>query len=57
MHHKKYLILLFPAALIFFLLVFLLPDYQRSYALFVPAVFWIVYYTWIYIEKRKQRKN
>ncbi|WLV24578.1 hypothetical protein QR721_13185 [Aciduricibacillus chroicocephali] len=53
MHTKKYLILLVPTVLIGLVLLFFLPESQRSYVLFVPLIFWIVYYAWIYVEKRK----
>ncbi|MBR7794754.1 hypothetical protein GT022_01690 [Agaribacter marinus] len=44
MDKRKYFILLVPAIIIFVALLFLLPEENKVYSLFVPIVFWIVYY-------------
>ncbi len=56
MHWKKYFILLLPTIIIGLFLFNFLPAIQRPYILIVPMVFWLIYYFWIYIE-RKQQKN
>jgi hypothetical protein len=38
-------------------LVYYIPANQRTYVLLVPIIFWIVYYSWIYIEKRLSEKS
>lgn len=56
MHWKKYFILLLPTILSGLFLFYILPAIQRPYVLIVPMVFWLIYYSWIYI-KRKQKKK
>jgi hypothetical protein len=53
----KYFFLLVPMLLIGIFLVYYLPVSQRTYVLLVPIIFWIIYYTWIYIEKRLMKKT
>ncbi len=53
MHRKKYFILLPPALIIgIFLLYYLSPE-DRAYIFLAPFAFWIAYYIWIYIERKK----
>lgn len=54
MHWKKYAILLPPFVMIFLIMAFNLPDNQKLYAVLAIILFWIVYYSWIFIEKKKK---
>lgn len=56
MHWKKYFILLLPTILIGLFLFYILPAIQRPYVLIVPMVFWLIYYFWIYIERKQKNK-
>jgi len=55
MHWKKYAILTPPFLLIGVLLSIYLPVGQKQYAIVVALVFWVFYYIWVFIEKK--RKN
>ncbi|GIO36904.1 hypothetical protein J41TS12_17650 [Paenibacillus antibioticophila] len=55
MHKKKYFTLLPPFLLLTIILAFTLPSEKRFYAFFAIIAFWISYYAWIYIERK--RKN
>ena len=57
MHKKKYFILLPPAVLVGIVLLYNLPTADRAYVFLAPLAFWIMYYGWIYIEKRKERSG
>jgi hypothetical protein len=54
---QKYFILLPPALLLGIFLLYYLPAGDRSYVFLVPIVFWIIYYSWIYVEKKKKEIN
>ena len=41
---KLYWILFIPSALIFVIALLLLPETQKNYSVFVPLIFWIMYY-------------
>lgn len=56
MHWKKYFILSLPVIVIGILLFYFLPANQRPYILLVPMAFWLIYYTWIYIERKQKKK-
>ncbi|RFU69545.1 hypothetical protein D0469_09270 [Peribacillus saganii] len=57
MHWKKYLILLPPFILIVVLLEIYLPSGVTQYAIGIVLLFWAVYYTWIYVEKKRKKDN
>ncbi|WP_145939565.1 hypothetical protein [Paenibacillus glacialis] len=56
MYNKKYFILMPLMLIIGLLLFFFLPASQRPYVLLVPIVFWLIYYTWIFIERKQKEK-
>ncbi|KAF0821010.1 hypothetical protein KIS4809_0537 [Bacillus sp. ZZV12-4809] len=56
MHWRKYFILLIPALVIFIASAFIIP-YNKFYLIYIiPFTFWVIYYSWLYIEKRKKRQ-
>ena len=55
MDKKKYFIVMPPGIIIGIFLLFYLPERDRTYVGLIPIIFWIIYYSWIYIEKRKKR--
>lgn len=57
MDWKKYAILLPPFLLIGIVSLIYLPSGQRQYAIGVPLVFWVVYYTWCYFDEKSNRDN
>jgi len=57
MDKKKYNILLPPFLIIGILVIYFLPVEQMYMALFVPLLFWVSYYSWVEVEKRKKEKN
>lgn len=57
MHKNKYFILVIPVMIIGIFLIYYLPANQRSYVLLIPVIFWIIFYVWIYIEKRGKNKT
>ncbi|MGE8205654.1 hypothetical protein ACQKP0_13945 [Heyndrickxia sp. NPDC080065] len=57
MHKKKYLLLIPPALVIYIVLILTVSAEKRPYIIFIPIVAWCLYYIWIYIEKKKNRKN
>jgi uncharacterized membrane protein YfcA len=54
MHWKKYAILLPPFVLIGLLLLNYLPTGQKHYAILVALVFWVFYYVWVYIDRKRK---
>ena len=56
---RKYWTLLPPFLLISILIIVYLPRNSKSSMIYflVPLTFWIVYYTWIYVEKRLMEKK
>lgn len=36
------------------ILLIYLPASQRYIALLIPIIFWMIYYTWIFIERKKE---
>lgn len=57
MSKKKYYFFMMPPMLIIGLfLLFYLPVNQRPYVFLIPIVFWIIYYVWIFIEKKENQK-
>jgi phosphotransferase system glucose/maltose/N-acetylglucosamine-specific IIC component len=56
LHKKKYFTLLPPFLMLAIVLAFTLPSDKKIYALLAVFVFWITYYTWIYVEKKKQNE-
>ncbi|MNI35583.1 hypothetical protein D3C73_896090 [compost metagenome] len=57
LHKKKYAILLPPFFIIGLIFLFTLPADRRMYYVFaVLLVFWLTYYSWIFIEE-KRKKN
>lgn len=57
MHKKKYFILMPPALIIGIFLIYYFPVSQKPYLFLIPLVFWIIYYTWIYFEKRHENRK
>ena len=55
-HKKKYFILMPPMLIIGLLLFYFLPANQRPNVFLVPIVFWLIYYTWIFIERKQKKK-
>jgi len=53
---KKYFILMPPMLIIGLFLFYFLPVNQRPYVLLVPIVFWLIYYNWIFIERKQKKK-
>ncbi|RLQ93106.1 hypothetical protein D9X91_18930 [Falsibacillus albus] len=51
---KRYWILMPPFLIIGIVLMKLSPQHLRPYVLLIPIVFWIVYYLWGYIEKKRK---
>ena len=41
---KLYWILFIPSVFIFVIALLLLPETQKNYSVFVPLIFWIMYY-------------
>jgi hypothetical protein len=50
---KRILLLMIPAALIGFFLAYSSNGYIRAISSVPVILAWIIYYTWIYLEKRK----
>lgn len=57
MHKNKYFILVIPVMIIGIFLIYYLPANQRFYVLLIPVIFWVIFYVWIYIEKRAKNKT
>lgn len=57
MHWKKYFYLLIPFIVLGIILFIFLPQQYRVIAQVVPFIFWIVYYTWIHIDKKRNNDN
>ncbi|AIQ51042.1 hypothetical protein D3C75_300690 [compost metagenome] len=55
LHKKKYFILLPPFLILTIILAATLPYEKRYYTFLAILAFWITYYSWIYIEKKKQK--
>lgn len=56
MHKQKYFILILPFITIGLFLLYILPADRRYYLFLVPAVFWLVYYSWIFIERKQKER-
>ncbi|SHF98803.1 hypothetical protein [Ornithinibacillus halophilus] len=57
MHWKKYAILTPPFLLIGIFLIAFLPIEQRYYAFIVVLIFWVFYYAWVLIEKKRKKDD
>jgi ABC-type dipeptide/oligopeptide/nickel transport system permease subunit len=57
MHRKKYAILLLPFIPLCVILAIYLPQGVKNYTIAVPFIFWTVYYTWIFIEKKRKKDD
>lgn len=57
MSWKKYLILAIPAAIIYIVLVFTLPQEKQMYAFVVIGVFWVLYYGWKSSDEKKKKDD
>ncbi|OAB40861.1 hypothetical protein PMSD_00870 [Paenibacillus macquariensis subsp. defensor] len=55
-HKKKYFILMPLMLIIGLFLFYFIPENQRAYVFLAPIVFWLIYYTWIFIERRQKKK-
>ncbi|MEC0093413.1 hypothetical protein [Paenibacillus macquariensis] len=53
---KKYFILMPPMLIIGLYLFYFLPANKRPYVFLVPIVFWLIYYTWLFIERIQKKK-
>ena len=57
MSKKKYYFFVMPPMLIMGLfLLFYLPASQRPYVFLIPIIFWLIYYVWVFIEKKESQK-
>lgn len=56
-HKKKYFILFTPLLIIGIFLLFILPAEQRLYVYMLPPIFWLIYYAWIFIERKQREKQ
>ncbi|MCZ1269129.1 hypothetical protein EIH79_30885 [Paenibacillus tundrae] len=54
---KKYFILMPPMLIIGLLIMYFLPVNQRAYVFLVPIVFWLIYYIWVFVERKKYKKT
>lgn len=54
-HKKKYFTLLPPFLILTIILAIALPSEKRFYAFFAIITFWISYYAWIYIERKRTK--
>ncbi|WP_017754034.1 hypothetical protein [Calidifontibacillus oryziterrae] len=53
MDKKKYYLVYMPLmTIIGVFLIFYLPADQSHYVLLIPIIFWIVYYSWNFVEKK-----
>lgn len=52
MHRKKYAILFIPGIIIFIISIFILPADKIFLTVIVPLICWVIYYAWVYIEKK-----
>lgn len=57
MQQKKYFILLPPFVIFGLILLFALPKQHLTYVFVAPIIFWIVYYSWIVVEKKRTYKK
>ncbi|WP_078546786.1 hypothetical protein [Bacillus alkalitelluris] len=53
---KRYWILLLPFLIIGILLILYLPQNFKPFTILLALVFWIAYYTWIYLSKNNDVK-
>ncbi|MBD8006227.1 hypothetical protein [Bacillus norwichensis] len=56
MDKKKYFILFPPFLMLGIVLIIVLPEHRTFYAFLAIPVFWITYYYWIFIEKKKRKE-
>lgn len=56
MDKKKYFILFPPFLILGIVLIIILPDHRTFYAFLAILGFWITYYCWIFLEKKKRNK-
>ena len=54
---KLYWILLIPSVFIAIIALILLPEAKKNYLVFIPLIFWIVYYGVIKIMDLKTKKE
>lgn len=55
---KLYWLLFTPSILVFLILLIILPEEKRNYTIFVPAVFWVFYYSIIkFIDLKSKKRN
>ncbi|WP_153406523.1 hypothetical protein [Gracilibacillus oryzae] len=55
MHWKKYVLLLPPFVLIGVLMLTYLPPEQTPYTILAVVAFWLCYYMWVFIDKKRNR--
>ncbi|WP_017798529.1 hypothetical protein [Oceanobacillus kimchii] len=55
MDKRKYFTLFIPTVIILIALFFMLPEDNVLYAFIVVVLFWITYYTWVWIDKKKDK--
>ncbi|MCR8656883.1 hypothetical protein [Paenibacillus endoradicis] len=56
MHKKKYFTLLPPFLILTIILAYTLPSDKKTYAFLAVIAFWITYFGWIYIKKKKRNE-
>lgn len=52
MHLEKYLKLLIPFLFIGIILILILPNGFKHYAILMPLIFWLVYYIWVLVDQK-----
>ncbi|UOQ47638.1 hypothetical protein MUN88_16480 [Gracilibacillus caseinilyticus] len=57
MEWKKYVILLIPFVIAGLILIYVLPRSDSQYSLLTAIILWIVYYVWIYKNKKEKDNN
>lgn len=54
---KLYWILFIPSFFIFVMAIILLPEEKKNYSVFIPLIFWAIYYGVIKIMDFKTKKR
>ena len=54
---KLYWMLLIPSIFIFVMAIILLPEDKKNYSVFIPLIFWVIYYGVIKIWDLKTKKE
>ncbi|MED4401778.1 hypothetical protein [Metabacillus fastidiosus] len=57
MFPKNYWFFMVPSFIIAFILIYTLDKQYKPYVLLIPLLFWIIYYIWVGLQKKKQQKK